>query len=213
MSALHRVRSQHFVSSPRKTATPAKHKVTRHSSKRRRLGSSAFAPLPSNNVSSDDEDQLFHPSQTPQDALGSGSLPLNADPLSLPGPSRSRSREANDVVSKRSKSRSKRKGGRQSGGRKEINGHEYAQGNVQGDVFSMSDEDERLSPKKRKRAAGLGHGKDTKSEGSSSWVEMEDEEEEEEPEFIAESKSDGPISPFTTHTRPYSLGRDVVLSA
>ena len=127
MHPLARTRSQYFVSSPRKGATPLKHKPARHPSKRRRLEStSAFAPSRSINVSDTEE----------------------AD--DEPGPSRARitvlSSEAGQQAINRSESaRRGRDLPRTSEGPQ--NG-----GIATRDVFDSTDEDR--SPKKRKRGEG-----------------------------------------------------------
>lgn len=176
MQALYRTRSQHFVSSPRKTATPLKRKIARHSSKRRRLGSSSttFAPLASDPASSSDEQE-------------------GRDLPDLPGPSRTRQRrealssEAGQQAVNRNGSRSRRKDkGKEKADWKE---------GIPDDVFTSDDP---MSPKKRKR--GDKDGDACSETTSSSWIEMD--EDEEEPEFIAESESC--LAP--TSTSPDQLG-------
>lgn len=162
MRGLERVKSQHFVASPRKT--PFKRTVNRHASKKRRVGSNPTQPvLQSTHASSDELSEKEDDEE---------------DPLDLPGPSKHRAvldSEAGQQAINRSRSRSKRKDkqGDAVSRWKEVR---------DADVFDSPVDD--FSPKKRKRG---GRDTDTRSETSGSWVEM-DEDEEEEPEFIAESK-------------------------
>ncbi len=160
MHRLVHTRSQHFVNSPRRTASPLKHKHaitnSRHPIKRRRIGSTAFAPSRAANTSDNEDTEEEEPLEV---ARSRRLLSVLTSEAGLETANRSRSR---------------RRDGRPNG-----KGEIQVEGRVIFDVFDSSDEES--SPKKRKRSERVS---DSGGE-SGSWVEME--EDEEEPEFIAES--------------------------
>ncbi|OCF31382.1 TKL protein kinase [Kwoniella heveanensis BCC8398] len=185
-----RTRSQHFVSSPRKTASPliAKHTLYpgRHPPKRRRLGSQAFviSRLPESDLGSgsdsDDSVELIERDDGRSRAEGSRTRRMAHGPLS--------SEAGQQTVNRLPDTRL----GRRLNGRKSttIGVIQKAKGKGKAregmDVFGHGsaiddDEESSSSPKKRKRSR-----RDPDSEDDSgSWIEMD--EAEEEPEFIVES--------------------------
>lgn len=180
MDRLARTRSQHFVHSPRKVASPLKLRhnsnVNRHPTKRRRLGSNVHT-LGRNGAQhvvdlttdsgSDEENGIPGPSTYNRNG---GSIPLNS--------------EAGVQTINRN--------GRKSGSGLFANGH--LGGPVKKDMKgkgkaapplppteAVTFSSDGSSPRKRKRA------QDGSEEDSSSWIEMN--EDEAEPEFIAEGES------------------------
>ena len=123
MHRLSRTRSQHFVRSPRKTASPFKHSrlLTRQPNKRRRLGTSALAvnrPIFETDTDGTDE------SASPEESRRRRSVhPLSSE------------------IGQRRVNRS-RSGRRDA----QINGQRES------DVFSLAAADDDYSPKKRKRS-------------------------------------------------------------
>ena len=121
MYSIFRKGGQHIVNSPRKTATPLKHKRTvvngRQPIKRRRLGSTAFAPSRAINTSDTDEWEQDHP------------------------PERSRNRQAVDALQTVNRSLAKRRDGQPSGKSDHVKAVPHAFASME--VVS--------SPKKRKR--------------------------------------------------------------
>ncbi|OCF72595.1 TKL protein kinase [Kwoniella mangroviensis CBS 8886] len=198
MHRLVKARSQHFASSPRKTATPLITKHTlyngKHPPKRRRLGSEAFVisrPVITSD-SSDDEDISLDVTDDDDEEDG---LPRRGES------SRSRSQKilplsseiGQQIINKSTKSNNNRKSisrkpkGKGKAKAEIVNGHEndvFGDGNVNLENNEEVEDDENgsssTSPRKRKRS----HIDPDSSADSGSWVEME--EDEEEPEFIAE---------------------------
>ncbi|WWC73207.1 uncharacterized protein I206_107173 [Kwoniella pini CBS 10737] len=190
MHRLVKARSQHFASSPRKTANPLITKHTlyngKHPPKRRRLGSEAFVisrPVVTSDSEEDKQEVIISDEDLPI-KLGESSkrisLPLNPE-IGQQNINKSTSQKIN--------------GTRKSTSRKNLNNKsiakekakiEYTNGN---DVFGNDpndDDDEEYessstSPRKRKRS----HRDPDSSADSGSWIEMD--EDEQEPEFIAES--------------------------
>ncbi|WVF65673.1 hypothetical protein IAT40_000404 [Kwoniella sp. CBS 6097] len=185
-----RTRSQHFVSSPRKTASPliAKHTLYpgRHPPKRRRLGSQAFVisrPLDSGSDSDDSAEVIERDGAEESEprAEGSRSRRVVHEPLS--------SEVGQQTINRISDSRPSRKlNGKRSSmttsttQRAKGKGKAREEADVFGNGSAIEDDGESSSsPRKRKRSR-----RDPDSEDDSgSWIEME--EDEEEPEFIAES--------------------------
>lgn len=171
MNRLVRTRSQHFVSSPRKVASPLKHKHAlaqhRHPAKKRKIGAIALdleidgsedehAPGPSR--------RTIGTSSKGRPGNGRKPEPLNSD-LGSQRVNRGRDRDVFDDNSPR-----KRKRG--SG--------EVRRGREKGEEGMEEEEDE---------GGGSGsRGSGPSEVGSGSWVEVDDEDEDE-PEFIAESGS------------------------
>nr|XP_019047937.1 TKL protein kinase [Kwoniella bestiolae CBS 10118]OCF26867.1 TKL protein kinase [Kwoniella bestiolae CBS 10118] len=195
MHRLVKARSQHFASSPRKTATPLikKHALYngKHPPKRRRLGSEAFVisrpvitsdssdddiSLDETPIVDDDEDDMPKAEGSRSRSNNTRVLPLSSEigqqTININKSSKTNERK---LLSRKSKGKGKAKA-------EIVNGH----GN---DVFSngLNDDDDNengsssTSPRKRKRS----HMDPDSSADSGSWIEME--EDEEEPEFIAES--------------------------
>ncbi|WWD06627.1 hypothetical protein V865_004720 [Kwoniella europaea PYCC6329] len=201
MHRLVKARSQHFASSPRKTATPLITKHTlyngKHPPKRRRLGSEAFVisrPVITSD-GSDDEDVSFDVTEDDDDD-DDGGLPRRGES------SRSRSQKVlplsseigQQIINKSTKSNINRKSisrkpkGKGKAKAETVNGHENdvfgdGNGNLENNEEGEDDENgsSSTSPRKRKRS----HVDPDSSADSGSWIEME--EDEEEPEFIAES--------------------------
>jgi len=165
MYHLVRTRSQHFVNSPRRSATPLKHKYAvnnvRHPLKRRRIGSTAFAPSRAINISdNEDTDEEFPVDEV---AKRKARTALSAE------------------IGQQTVNRGRKRRDGQS--RLEGDGNKFI-GRVFIDLSGLSDGES--SPRKRKRS----DRDDNSVAGSGSWVEME--EDEEEPDFIAESGSHFP---------------------
>jgi hypothetical protein len=180
MDRLARTRSQHFVHSPRKMASPLKlrnghaHGTTnghtsssRHPTKRRRLGSSAHTLPPHTNLfnSASNSDTDTSPEGSHAHARRRMGQPLDAEA----------GQQAIDRHAPRQTVRDPVK--------KDVKGKGKAVALVPEVVIYSSSEGS--SPRKRKRQ--LSASAPSEASMGSSWVEMD--EDEAEPEFIAESKS------------------------
>ena len=158
MHHLVRTRSQHFVSSPRKGATPLKHKLGRHPSKRRRI---TLAELGNDSVAAEstietDDEIALGPSKRERSILSAETGEQTANQ-----PSRLKSKR------------------REKGGRSML----HVLDRETKDVFGSADES---SPRKRKRGETDAVPAPGSTSGSGSWVEVT--EDEGEPEYIAESE-------------------------
>jgi hypothetical protein len=166
MDRLVRTRSQHFVSSPRKTAVTTPYKLLKHPSKRRRLGL----------TNGDNGSRALHLTPDSEDTDGISQSSRN-------GASVLDSDAGEQVVNGNGRNRSRKSGGNGGEGQKKHKSVKILQ-----DVFTSGDES---SPKKRKRGQENEYdGEDSVTDGdssSSSWIEMDDHEEE--PEYIGESES------------------------
>ena len=158
MHHLVRTRSQHFVSSPRKAATPLKHKLLRHPSKRRRI---TFSSLEN-------------------DSVTAGSTVETDDDVPLAPSKRERSVLSAETGEQTVNQPSRLKGKRREKGDRTIL---QALDREQKDVFGSGEES---SPRKRKRGDKNVLPTPGSTSGSGSWVEVT--EDEAEPEYIAESE-------------------------
>ena len=171
MNRIIRTRSQHFVSSPRKQAAPPRHKLARHSSKRRRVGPSG---LSLSQVARDSDGIDDSGLSEPETWSPRPRFPILSSEAGLQAVNRSRSRGRSTRADA---------AGRQRPGH--VDGYASS-----GSLSSLSDapeprtdtEEDSQSPRKRKRGQDE---PDQWSMTSGSWVETDGEEEL--PEFIAES--------------------------
>jgi len=207
MDRLARTRSQHFMHSPRRVASPLKLKhgstTTRHPIKRRRLGSAAQTIPPKTN--------LFDPNSNSdtEDTSPEGSR-RHINPLSAEGGQQIVNRTANVNGH---------------GGRQYVNGvgKKNAKGRVRPVVIPPSaliyTSEDGSSPRKRKRhdegsasasasasaepsaSASASGSVTSESTSTSHWIEVD--EDEAEPEFIAESK-------LIISSRGHKLTRQVI---
>ncbi|ORY26231.1 hypothetical protein BCR39DRAFT_541526 [Naematelia encephala] len=159
---LARTRSRHFVSSPRRVASPLKHKhssIPRLPLKRRRLGTSTtFAASKVTDVDVDDEDEDIAETEMLNISAGRRRVALSA--------------ETGASNANRSKAKRRDPGPSRLGGR-----------DVEDEDVFLSTDDE-ASPRKRKRSHPDSGSASAAETGS--WVEVDDGDEDE-PEFIAES--------------------------
>lgn len=190
MNRLNRTRSQHFVASPRKVASPMKHKLGHalglgRNTKRRRVGTSGVAT-----VGIDDEEDLEEVENDDQSSVRRNQ-----------GRGRDKSRGWEPLSSEGGLQRVNR-GTEAFGGKGEKGRGRASMMSDKRDVFDGS-------PRKRKRGSapvsvvqetmeqdemedgdeGAGSQTGGSVAGSGSWIEIDDEDQdEEEPEFIAESE-------------------------
>lgn len=196
MDRLARTRSQHFVHSPRKVASPLKLRhnsnVNRHPTKRRRLGS---------NVHTQGRNNTQNVVDLTTDSGSDGE-----SPSARAGPSTFNRNGGSIPLNSEAGSQTINRNGRKSGSGLFANGQ--ASGPVRKDVKGKSkmtlpppsppseavtfSSEDGSSPRKRKRGP---EGSGTE-EDSSSWIEMD--EDEAEPEFIAEGESRTVQASFVT---------------
>lgn len=195
MNRLTRTRSQHFVGSPRKVASPMKQKhahalalgLGRHASKRRRVGSTGItARSVDTNEEADQEEVENEDESAVKRAKGKGKEKVKGwEPLSSEGGSQRVNRGVEVVIYTNRRGKGKGRAGAVP---------------AEKDVFDGS-------PRKRKRKDVVADSTEEVTEqedegggmvveasiaGSGSWVEIdEDDQDEEEPEFIAESELSG----------------------
>jgi len=194
MNAVNRVktRTQHFASSPRKAATPAK-RTTRRSSKRQRLGvSSAFKSLSSNGASEEltDDDSDSDGDTSAGDATFIASTPKATvrDRRSLP----TRKKPAGDVfMDERPVARLRTRGRRSLGTRDRVRTRQSGKTRAGALANGLSGLEERTvaSPRKRKRR-GSGDDVDMDTGSEANWTEMGDDADDED-DIDGSTEADG----------------------